>query len=558
MPCHLRNCGKGGHTELECPEWGAGALLPTRLLDVGSRLGEFVRLYVPKPGERDRYLTLSYCWGKDGHKARTTASTFEEYKKGIPWEILPKTIQDAITVARNTGFRYLWVDGLCIIQADKPGNYSSDWDKESSRVARYYRKSAFTIAATSAEDCHQGLFLEESELCWTIPQFPIHFKVSHSEEQSFDGYLYWHLPNFKASVIDSPLLKRGWVAQERISANRIVHFTQEGVWWECRDQYAPELGSNFELDESIKDQSFKYFEPPVWYQIGDDMEESRSINEALDFTGMFFFKWCNAIKMFSALQFSFADDRLVAISSIAQQFCINARPGFGRDIAYAAGLLGDYLPRGLAWMSLVSSETGSSPSWTWASVNHPVTFLELEEYIENGQREAPKWEFHVNVYQCYVRSVNEEQPYGRVSFGYLALQGWFAKIPLHEYFEAGTGNPKKEASPTVDSSTSTDSLSGSSNTSIANTSQRAKKSRIAWDIIQQTDIFEANPYYCLLLCSSDEKQIALVTVIDWSLCFELGSYSFKRVGMLILHKEDGIGGDKFWGAEELKVDIKVV
>jgi len=165
-------------------------LLPTRLLYVGSHLGEFVRLYVPKLGERGRYLTLSYCWGKDGHKARTTDSTLEEYEKGIPWEILPKTIQDAITVARIMGFRYLWVGGLCIKQADKPGDYSEDWDKESSQVAQYCRESVFTIAATSAEDCHQGLFLEESELCWTIPQFPIYFKVSNSEEQSFDGYLY--------------------------------------------------------------------------------------------------------------------------------------------------------------------------------------------------------------------------------------------------------------------------------------------------------------------------------------------------------------------------------
>ena len=129
MPCHVRNCGNGGHTELDCPDRTFGALLPTRLLDVGSRRGERIRLYISEPGERNRYLTLSYCWGKGGHKARTTESTFEEYQKHIPWELLPKTIQDAITVARNTGFRYLWVDGLCIKQADKPGDYSPDWDK---------------------------------------------------------------------------------------------------------------------------------------------------------------------------------------------------------------------------------------------------------------------------------------------------------------------------------------------------------------------------------------------------------------------------------------------
>jgi hypothetical protein len=550
MPCHLRNCGKGGHTELDCPDRKFGALLPTRLLDVGSRRGEWIRLYIPEPGERDRYLTLSYCWGKGGHKARTTDSTFEEYQKNIPWELLPKTIQDAITVARNTGFRYLWVDGLCIKQADKPGDYSPDWDKESSSVAQYYRNSAFTIAATSAEDCHQGLFLEEAELSWTIPRYPIHFEVSESEEKSFVGYLYWPLPDYKTSVIDSPLLKRGWVAQERISANRIVHFTKEGVFWECRDQYVSELGNHFDLDTSIKDQSFKSFEAPVWYQIGDDKEKSRSINKALDFEGKFFYKWCLAIKMFSALQFSFVVDRLPAISSVAEQFCINAIPGQGEEIVYAAGLLSDYMPRGLAWMSLVASETSIAPSWTWASVNHAVTFLELEEYDDKGHHKGPKWDFHIEPYQCYVCAERSGNRYGRVADGYLALKGSLASIQLPQYFDAETGVLKDE----VDSSPDSQPES-----TTANPSQRTRKSRIAWDVIQSKETFEECPFCCLLLCSNEERQVALVLTVDWNSSLQLGTYSFQRVGMLVLYREDRVGGEEgFWDMDYYKVDIKIV
>lgn len=32
---------------------------------------------------------------------------------------LPKTGQDAVFIVRKLGFRYLWVDSLCIIQDDE-------------------------------------------------------------------------------------------------------------------------------------------------------------------------------------------------------------------------------------------------------------------------------------------------------------------------------------------------------------------------------------------------------------------------------------------------------
>lgn len=66
-------------------------------------------------GQRGRYLTLSYVWGGDqAHK--TTSSNITTYEGGIDPTLIPLTIRDAIFVTNALGFRWLWVDSLCIIQ----------------------------------------------------------------------------------------------------------------------------------------------------------------------------------------------------------------------------------------------------------------------------------------------------------------------------------------------------------------------------------------------------------------------------------------------------------
>jgi hypothetical protein len=55
---------------------------------------------------------------------------------------LPKSFQDAVTVTRGLGLRYLWIDALCIAQDDK-----SDWELESGNMAAIYRNVYLVIGA---------------------------------------------------------------------------------------------------------------------------------------------------------------------------------------------------------------------------------------------------------------------------------------------------------------------------------------------------------------------------------------------------------------------------
>jgi hypothetical protein len=68
------------------------------------------------------YVALSYRWGDPEHSTQCRLSTLGLVMApgGLMSEdvILAPTIRDAITFTREVGFRYLWVDALCIVQDD--------------------------------------------------------------------------------------------------------------------------------------------------------------------------------------------------------------------------------------------------------------------------------------------------------------------------------------------------------------------------------------------------------------------------------------------------------
>lgn len=58
---------------------------------------------------------------------------------------LTKAPQDAVTITRQFGIRYLWIDALCIIQ-----DSHSVWSIEAANMAKIYWNAFITIAAEAA------------------------------------------------------------------------------------------------------------------------------------------------------------------------------------------------------------------------------------------------------------------------------------------------------------------------------------------------------------------------------------------------------------------------
>jgi hypothetical protein len=167
----------------------------------------------------------------------TTKANYEDNSKGIPWEGLPQTFQDAIVFARKLQIRYLWIDSLCIVQDDK-----LDWASESGNMSSIYRGGYITIAATSSENSKGGLVTDSP-----TGLYDAHTRtLQHSEDVLVHGTVAFRrkLPHFsdfhatKTSRRDEametfPLLERAWAFQERLLSPRVLHFSRHELIWEC-------------------------------------------------------------------------------------------------------------------------------------------------------------------------------------------------------------------------------------------------------------------------------------------------------------------------------------
>ncbi|KAK3392338.1 HET domain protein pin-c2 [Sordaria brevicollis] len=289
----LHNC-RQNHTKCreikKTMESPGTEFLPTRLIDVqafgpssSSHLSHDVRLVSlhptpPHPSSSTDpkfpppYLTLSHCWGPPSKRppTTTTKSNLPQRLSRIPFSDLPQTFRDAIEVTRKLGYRYLWIDSLCIIQDDE-----QDWAYEAGLMASVYSHAVCTLSALSAGDSSAGFGLEKvvlgedrsyldlsisygidtskhdavrrdsgfygvgtrgNESCGvegkeglSFPRFRMFYSLD-SWDVVYNGKIQIGLCNDV-----SPLRSRAWTLQERELSRRVIHFAKHQVLWECAE-----------------------------------------------------------------------------------------------------------------------------------------------------------------------------------------------------------------------------------------------------------------------------------------------------------------------------------
>jgi Heterokaryon incompatibility protein (HET) len=104
-----------------------------------------------------RYLALSYVWGRNGENSflalkNNIASLAEPRGLNIVLNLLPPTISDAITITRDLGERYLWVDSLCIVQDDAESK-----EENIASMPLVYKGSTLTLVAGTGDSAISGL-----------------------------------------------------------------------------------------------------------------------------------------------------------------------------------------------------------------------------------------------------------------------------------------------------------------------------------------------------------------------------------------------------------------
>ncbi|EXJ63416.1 uncharacterized protein A1O5_11465, partial [Cladophialophora psammophila CBS 110553] len=186
-----------------------------------------------------RYLPLSHCWG-EVPRVRLLKENLVKMQDAIPEEGLSLNIRQAFKITRNLGYRFIWIDSLCIIQDSR-----DDWLAESPKMTDVYGRSDCTIAAVGAHG-DVSCFVERCSMarrpCKLFEEIYAHGYFARLEEVFKDTKTLVGLGTV-------PLLRRAWVVLERLLSPRIIYFGLQGLVWQCCSKNA----SEFWLDLKSRD-----------------------------------------------------------------------------------------------------------------------------------------------------------------------------------------------------------------------------------------------------------------------------------------------------------------
>jgi hypothetical protein len=201
-----------------------GVKLPRRVVDIGDSADPTIRL-IDSPNIEGQYVALSHRWPVDPSKHfKTNKFSIDGRGQQIAFEDLPRTFQNAVTVTRWLGLRYLWIDCLCIIQDD-----SDDWNEQSMVMGKIYNESTITImAATSMtipnhEPAPEGFLYRQPSL--TLPTIEMDY---YSRDWRRDGnWFIRYMEGMRHHSYNLDLLTRGWVLQEYMLSRRKVIYAPD-------------------------------------------------------------------------------------------------------------------------------------------------------------------------------------------------------------------------------------------------------------------------------------------------------------------------------------------
>ncbi|KAI1331913.1 heterokaryon incompatibility protein-domain-containing protein [Xylariaceae sp. FL0255] len=388
MACQSEHHGK-------CWE-GFSSELPTRVIDVGSKSSpNSLKLVITDDMTGVYpYVALSHCWG--GKVSPLLLSTYlDTFKISMVFQDLPANFQDAITITRELGIRYLWIDSLCIIQDSK-----RDWEQESKKMGAYYGNSTLTIYALSAEGSTSGILPKVTTSPGPKPVYINVFpdKGAKTDQQVRLGKLTHEDKSLAHSYVESPLSSRGWTLQESLLAPRHLYFSKHHVYWKClrgfkfSDGLPPARRTPFTTFPSLRQILSR----------GDSTDVDISRAEILE-------DYYSLVETYSARHLTYDTDKLPAFAGLAQRI----HQSVSGD--YLAGIWSADFHRGVSWYRanktcrhVSSASRYRAPSWSWAVTDEPIVFDLSQELVPNDF-----FEFDVIDYRMDL--ADPTNPYGQLN-----------------------------------------------------------------------------------------------------------------------------------------------
>ncbi|SPJ88048.1 uncharacterized protein FTOL_12517 [Fusarium torulosum] len=406
-----------------------------RVIDV-----ETMCLFVPS--EDISYIAVSYVWGGILHSKTnsepvewidglfyratpkgSTQPTSPELHNRLHFQKLPLTIQDSIRLVKLLGWRYLWIDLLCIRQND-----AADKQALVNKMHLIYEEASFTIVAAGGQDANKplaGLFSPRS------PE-PVAELVLRNESITIASAR----PALPDLLAQTTWAKRGWTFQEDVLSRCCLYFTETEVFYSCRhhlleyhlpcDQYTGfGYGRFSEWRESLflETRIFKTAYQDAsrwndgWTRFGNSSGSLRSKASVLGSHGVagycaeldyesavwdpeeiflrkapgghdripvqripankakqLFEEYASFVTEYSKRDLSYSSDAVAAMMGILTKFNdSSAKP----VTIEAHGILSDQLEKGLLWMPLNDTSLqrrNGFPSWSWAGWSGSVAY----------------------------------------------------------------------------------------------------------------------------------------------------------------------------------------
>ncbi|KAK5943402.1 hypothetical protein PMZ80_004409 [Knufia obscura] len=359
---------------------GAGPIQkPTYVLDVtvkgprgapGIKLidGQFLDPFT-------EYVTLSHCWGisRDPNmkRIRLHKKTLAALRQGVACSSLPKTFAEAAVATAKLGYRYLWIDALCIMHDSEKAVL-----EEVANMHRIYGDATLNLSATGATDDSAGLFFNRNVLALQ----PATVEVGDGFGITSGSYKILRSTIWDDLVDTSPIAQRAWIFQERCLSKRTLHFTRNELLWECQQMCCSEVfpkGLPVTMKNATEQELRNNGAGPS--PTSPASTESRSL---LPMPKISFNKrthhqrtgnWHTLVEMYTEGRQTYTSDKLLGISGLARQYLSRNRL---RPSDYAAGIWRPSMPHSLLWRVHDGGKRPGkyrAPSWTWASIDGRVS-----------------------------------------------------------------------------------------------------------------------------------------------------------------------------------------
>jgi hypothetical protein len=214
-------------------------------------------------------------------------------------------------------------------------------------------------------------------------------------------------------IYRDPVSRRAWVLQERILSPRMLYYGRS-LFWQCNSAQHSHGGNDSQMREVLGPVAGR-----TSHAILEFPDAHTSQLAAIDLFRMrqLFQSWYQTVSDYSRRQLSVSNDKLLAIAGIAAEV---SRVTGAR---YAEGLWQNNFLHDLMWTTnpnehLSRPEVWRAPSWSWASVDSPISY---EAITEDSTTEA-------KVLTCTVRLLLDDAPFGEVREGKIEISGPFTQV----------------------------------------------------------------------------------------------------------------------------------